>query len=207
MNQTLFTSTIVSLSTQVVLAVLTFGASFVSKVPQDLRVRLILEGVSQVSEFSWYAAVVCFYKEIVTWTRYIDWAWSTPLMIITACFFFLHRRGMSLEISSALVGSLLFNQAMLGFGLAGEWGYLSWKTSVFFGSLYLVASFTLLGTYVDDSDPFSVAFYWSMYVVWGLYGVAFLFPYLYKNISYNYLDVISKNVFGLVLSVYAFTLK
>ena len=71
------------------------------------------------------------------------------------------------------------------FGLAGEWGYLSWKTSVFVGSLCLVASFTLLGTYVDDSDPFSVAFYWSMYVVWGLYGVAFLFPYLYKNISYN----------------------
>jgi len=34
---------------------------------------------------------------------------------------------------------------------------------------------------------------------WSLYGIAFLFPTAPKNISYNFLDIIAKNFFGLYL--------
>ena len=36
-------------------------------------------------------------------------------------------------------------------------------------------------------------------IVWGLYGVAAMFPVIIKNLSYNMLDIISKNFYGLFL--------
>ena len=38
-----------------------------------------------------------------------------------------------------------------------------------------------------------------MTIVWSLYGVAAMFPTIIKNLSYNILDVISKNFYGLYL--------
>ena len=35
--------------------------------------------------------------------------------------------------------------------------------------------------------------------VWSFYGVVFLFPAAYKNIAFNFLDIIAKNFFGLFL--------
>ena len=36
-------------------------------------------------------------------------------------------------------------------------------------------------------------------MVWAAYGVVFLFPAVYKNIAFNFLDIIAKNFFGLFL--------
>ena len=37
--------------------------------------------------------------------------------------------------------------------------------------------------------------------VWGLYGLASLMSYTYKNMAYNILDLFSKNFFGIFLAV------
>jgi bacteriorhodopsin len=42
--------------------------------------------------------------------------------------------------------------------------------------------------------------FWYFFSVWSIYGIAALFPYKEKNISYNILDLFSKNFFGLFLS-------
>ena len=38
-----------------------------------------------------------------------------------------------------------------------------------------------------------------MFVIWTLYGIAFLFNYKYRNVSYNILDIFSKNFYGLYI--------
>jgi hypothetical protein len=37
-------------------------------------------------------------------------------------------------------------------------------------------------------------------VVWGMYGVAYMLPNTQKNILYNALDLISKNLFAVLLT-------
>ena len=54
---------------------------------------LAIESASQVVEFVYYAvAVVRYGGAIRTWTRYVDWFLSTPVMILSTCMFFEHRR-------------------------------------------------------------------------------------------------------------------
>jgi bacteriorhodopsin len=40
-----------------------------------------------------------------------------------------------------------------------------------------------------------------MFVVWSLYGVAAVFDFTTKNISYNILDLFAKNFYGLFLYI------
>jgi len=41
--------------------------------------------------------------------------------------------------------------------------------------------------------------YKFLFIVWGLYGIAAMFPNIEKNISYNILDIIAKNFYGLYI--------
>jgi len=41
--------------------------------------------------------------------------------------------------------------------------------------------------------------FWYFVVIWSLYGVAALFPYVMKNTFLNILDLFSKNAFGIML--------
>jgi len=38
-----------------------------------------------------------------------------------------------------------------------------------------------------------------VFIVWSIYGVAAMMPTPYKNISYNILDIIAKNFYGLYI--------
>jgi bacteriorhodopsin len=42
--------------------------------------------------------------------------------------------------------------------------------------------------------------FWYFFLVWSMYGFSALLPYTKKNISYNVLDIFSKNFFGLFLA-------
>jgi bacteriorhodopsin len=43
--------------------------------------------------------------------------------------------------------------------------------------------------------------FWYFSGIWGLYGIASVLSYKYKNIFYNILDLFSKNFFGIFLAV------
>jgi hypothetical protein len=44
-----------------------------------------------------------------------------------------------------------------------------------------------------------VQFIEFLFIVWLLYGIAYLFNYKYRNVSYNILDIFSKNFYGLYI--------
>ena len=211
---TVYQTAVGSLVAQVVIGIVT-GASFVLQIKdtvarEELNVILGLEVGSQVVELLWYSIVVCRFREISTWTRYIDWVVSTPIMLCSTVLFFSHRDDSVAFVSPFEAGPiymcLLCNWIMLLFGFLAETDRMSKPLGLTLGSLGLVGSFTLLGTHVRDSDGLSVGLFWFMYIVWGLYGVAAMLPYRGKNISYNLLDIVSKNFYGLFLFVYTLTL-
>ena len=180
------------------------------------EVRLIvgIEGVSQLIEFMYYlVAVVWFGGNISTWTRYIDWYLSTPVMLISTALFFVHRsqsgrdlvRTLDVREEPNLYLALSLNALMLSFGLAMELEALSRVVGIGFGTLALSASFSFLARYVDDDDVMSTSLFWIMFGVWLLYGVAAAFSYVPRNTMYNILDIVSKNFYGVFLFVYLMT--
>ena len=207
-----YRSAVWSLVAQLLLGAFTLVGLFVD-IPEesrnDLQLIFGLELGSQVIELLWYAVVVSRYRKITTWTRYIDWVFSTPIMLISTLFFFRHRSGDSLiavfesEVVYVLLG---LNWAMLAFGLLMELEMVPKGAGLLLGSASFVGSFTMLATYVDADDATSIALFGVMYLVWGLYGVAAAFAEEPKNVAYNGLDIVSKNFYGVFLTVYAFTL-
>lgn len=207
-NKVVYHSTVASLVVQVLVGGVT-AAGFFIKPPaeqqDDLRVILGLELSSQVVELVWYLAVITYFKQLRTWSRYIDWVLSTPVMLLSTAFFFLMRRNIPLvDIFSTgtIYCCLVFNWLMLACGFALETKVLPLWPLLMTGALCLVGSFTFLARFVDGTDSVSTSLFFTIYFVWFLYGFAAFLPYTWKNVSYNILDIISKNCYGLFLFVY-----
>lgn len=203
-----YRSTLLSLLVQFLVG-LTSAAGLFLPLPLNeesgLRTIFTLELSSQIVEFLWYILVVVWFKRIVTWTRYIDWVLSTPLMLISLAMFFHLRRGHPVEDVFAhgdIWITLAFNQLMLTCGFLLETRLVPVIPGVLVGSAALVTSFVFLGRYADITDAWSTGLFFTVYVIWYLYGVAALLPYTPKNVGYNLLDVVSKNCYGLFLFGY-----
>lgn len=209
MTDNVYRTALLSLFVQFVIGASTAVGLFLPAANNDVQIILALEVGSQVVEFLWYVVAVCRFRKILTWTRYIDWFLSTPVMLVSTGMFFLLRRDenvMDVFGRGDMWICLAFNWLMLSLGLLLEVRFASRFVGVGLGGLSLVASFTFLGRLIGEGDdPWSLGLYYGVYAVWFLYGVAALFPYEPKNIMYNVLDVISKNGYGVVLLVYTAT--
>jgi len=199
-----------SLSLQLLITAVTVGTFFVpmqTEKRDDIIVIVALETVSQVIEFVWYLIAICVVGKIQTGARYLDWVWSTPVMLVSTALFFLHRDGKPLGDAlrrPTMYVTLAFNWVMLAFGYALETGRLSPFTGVALGGAAFVGSFTSLATFANGEDSVSLWLFGFMYAVWGAYGVAATWSDVYKNVAYNVLDIVSKNFYGAFLFVYSF---
>ena len=170
----------------------------------------ILETVSQVIEFVYYSVVLCYYKKILTWTRYLDWVISTPVMLVSTMAFLMYLEDGDTTLVDVFssdriyftMGVLLFNWLMLLFGLVVE-RECTQQPFLFLalGTVAFIASFaTLLIGFVRGTTGAVLVLF--MYIVWGLYGIAATQPNVPKNVAYNLLDIVSKNFYGVFLFVY-----
>ena len=186
------------------------SASFFVPLPaaerEGLEAIFALELTSQFVEMAWYTVVVCRYRTILTWTRYADWVVSTPLMLLSLALFFYHRRGRpvwDVGAAPALYASLALNWAMLAAGFAVERGRAPRAPGLAAGFAALAGSFVCLGTLLDARDGASVGLFGATAAVWALYGVAAALRDVPKNVGYNALDVVSKNIYGVFLFGYS----
>lgn len=208
-----YRSAVGSLLVQVLVTGITAGGFAAPKASPGLLSILTLELVSQIVEFVWYLTVVCRYRTILTWTRYLDWVVSTPLMLLSAALFFRLRNGddgadalgRTLQETATWLCFVL-NWVMLGFGLLVETRRVPKGPGLALGGVAFVASYTMLALFVQGSDPLSVGLFSAMFVVWALYGVAAAANDDTKNVAYNALDIVSKNFYGVFLFGYAMSL-
>ena len=198
------------------------------KVPmKDMMLKdiLLIENVVQAVEFIFYLAIGFIITNIPTKHlakyRYYDWAITTPIMLLTTLLFFIYednkynRNENDKEILSAwdvimrekrsIILFCLSNLGMLLMGFLQETNKLSIMITNTIGFLFLFYSFYILNKYAKTET--SRKLFWVMLVVWSLYGVVATFDPVMKNTSYNILDVISKNFYGIFLAVLIYRLK
>lgn len=204
----------ISLAVQLLFTGVTAASLFLAYDEEHISLFYIalLETVSQIIEFAYYAIVIFYVGAIYTWSRYIDWFISTPVMLVSTAGFVVYlqderntlrvlfegeRLGMTL-------GMLGFNTLMLAFGLLAELSAYMSTMFLILGMVSFFATFAFLYTFVQQSSNIvALVLFEFVFVVWGLYGVAATQPYRLKNVAYNILDIIAKNFYGLFLFIYS----
>jgi len=210
----IYSSGIVSLIIQFLVGFIDYKATEIELNPKDelLKDLLNVELFVQIIEFIFYIWLFYYFNQVsrnITPFRYLDWAITTPFMLITLSAFLSHDGTTTNRLTDFLInhkGSIikivLLNATMLLFGLIGEFGYLSPYMSTILGFFPFVFNFK----YIKDKflpsseDKFKNAiFYWFVFF-WALYGVFAVMNYNVKNTGYNILDIFAKNFFGIFLA-------
>jgi len=135
--------------------------------------------------------------------RYVDWSITTPFMLLALCLV------LSTNIKKpiclyTMVGVVLLDYAMLYAGYLGEMKTISTFTAEFAGFGAFFAMFYLIySKYVKPGANSANRVLFGIYfLIWSMYGVAYLFNEEYKNITMNVLDLFAKCFMGIGLWAY-----
>lgn len=209
-----------SLFVQILTGAFTLSGVFINLPKDDLILHdvIFLETIVQIVELVFYILISIFLINIsmtlVTPLRYIDWAITTPAMLISTIMFMEYKNRKNNKTESITAREFVkqnkvnmykiigYNFLMLLSGILGEMGYINIYVSNIIGFIFLGLTFhTIYENYVLD-EPTNKMLFSFMILIWALYGVAALFPILEKNISYNILDILAKNFYGLFIFFY-----
>ena len=137
----------------------------------------------------------------ITKLRYIDWSITTPLMLITLCIV-LAKNSKQLIHFTTLFSIIILNYIMLGIGYYGVANPQYKLFTMLGGFIPFLAMFYLIHVnYYGNKIANKVLFY-LYFVVWGMYGVVYIFPEVPKNVCMNILDLIAKCLIGIGLWIY-----
>ena len=214
-NSLIIRTAFFSLFVQIITGIIGLYGLFLN-IPNEyniLKEILYLETIVQFIEFVYYVWLTREYKKInydISYTRYFDWFISTPIMLLNTAIYMYYENFKNqkqlysmipiiLEKITPLSVILFGNLAMLVFGFLGEQKQLKRIDAFLWGSFsFLVTFFVLYSNFVGSSLVNNYLF-WIMFALWGIYGVAYLFPYEKKNAFYNILDIFSKNFYGIYI--------
>lgn len=182
-------------------------------IPNDKNIfkdLLKLELGVQVVEFAFYLWMVLNITTVknITPYRYLDWFITTPTMLLTLMIFLSKDQetynGIVQFISDNkddVIKVGLSNVLMLVFGLLGEYQYINNTLAVGLGFIPFVYYYKKIydKNITEESTTYQKGFFWFFFIVWSVYGLAALLPYIPKNVLLNILDLFSKNLIGLIL--------
>ena len=174
---------------------------------------MILETIVQFIELTFYIWLTMQLSKLtydVTYTRYFDWFLSTPIMLLTTVFFMeylnFQKTDKIIKIKNILktdfyriIKIIIANFFMLLGGFLGERKIISRINGFIFGTLAFLYSFYLIYERFVGNELINNILFFTMFIIWAVYGVAYLFPYITKNTMYNILDIFSKNFYGLFI--------
>lgn len=183
--------------------------------PKDRILKSILwiETIVQLIQLSFYKWYLYNLDNVSTLTfyRYHDWFLTTPLMLFSTMVYYDYNN--TEPETETTIQSFIethwkdmlivfgFNLIMLSFGYLFERNVIDLLTSQVFGFAGLIGMFYVIWNSFASHSPKNVIVYAFMTIIWALYGVAALFQPVLKNAAYNVLDVISKNFYGIFLSI------
>ncbi len=217
-----YVTLVISIIVQIITGIIDIAAFFV-KVPtvySIIRQLLILELVVQFFEGSFYFWLAYNFTKVlnVTPKRYIDWAITTPTMLITLMTYLIYlnktveNKTNELELftlmkdnSNIFIPVVLLNWLMLLFGYLGEMKIIPVLLGVLLGFIpFLLYYYIIYVNYVTQNTSGYLLF-WYFFFFWSLYGFVAVLPYYLKNSFYNILDFFAKNFFGLFLAYIIFS--
>lgn len=135
--------------------------------------------------------------------RYVDWFITTPFMLLALCLVLSTniKKPICLYTMASVV---LLDYAMLYAGYLGEMKTIGIFAAEFVGFGAFFAMFYLIySKYVKPGANTANRVLFGIYfLIWSMYGVAFVFNEEYKNIAMNILDLSAKCFMGIGLWVY-----
>jgi len=135
-------------------------------------------------------------------TRYLDWAITTPLMLLVFMNVLAHHQNHTPKFQVYVV-IVLLNYFMLYTGYKGELlkdnnGYYVMSFMAFFLMFGIIYWLYVRPKYVR----FNYVLFFVFFVIWSMYGVVYKMDIRTRNIVYNVLDLIAKSFVGIGLWVY-----
>jgi bacteriorhodopsin len=175
---------------------------------------LKLEMIVQTIEFVFYVWLITYFSlQKMALIRYYDWFITTPMMLFATMLVYEYLIQVETNKDTKLtftefikkykkiiLSVVLSNFVMLFAGYLGELGIISPYIATIIGFIALAVSFMIIyNNFAYQLQNKEKILYYLLVIFWSLYGIAYLFPVAIKNISYNFLDIIAKNFFGLYL--------
>lgn len=207
-----------SLILQIITGLIPLPGLFIKLEEKDaiLTDILILETIVQFIEllfYVWIAFSVLNIKKMAS-RRYIDWIITTPTMLLSTIMFMKYQErkennelenkplktmGFIKENKDLILKIFGYNFLMLIFGYLGEINTISKYIAIPIGFGFFYKSFELIfNNYASVTNKGRQLFLFLV-SVWSLYGVAAIMSPNVKNISYNLLDIVAKNFYGLYI--------
>jgi bacteriorhodopsin len=144
--------------------------------------------------------------------RYYDWIITTPVMLFTTVVYFEYEkrmeRGDLSEFSlrdftksnkTQIITIIGLNMLMLFYGYLGETGKMDLYTSNALGFFAFAVYFYIIYKDFAIYSRRGKQLFNIFITIWTTYGIVALFDDTRKNITFNFLDIIAKNFFGLYL--------
>jgi bacteriorhodopsin len=214
-QQEILKSAYISLAVQIIIGIIGIHGIFIPLKEEDkiLTNIIILETIVQFIELCFYIWITMQLSKLtyeVTYTRYFDWFISTPIMLLTTVFFMEYltyeNLGQTIKIKEIIekdyveiIKIVIANFFMLLFGFLGERKYITRVNGFILGTIaFLYSFYVIYNEFVGENIINNILFF-TMFIIWSLYGVAYLFPYVTKNTMYNILDIFSKNFYALFI--------
>ena len=220
---TFFTSYIALAGTTVITFIAALGNDF-DKNTNYLKYSLVSETCVNVIAGLTYSYIMKLFVSgdlslnKVTPIRYIDWFLTTPLLLLSFILYTNHydnkeRRKLDPQYINtppnykALGYIIPLNFVMLLFGYLGETGILDSKKSLIYGFVAYTGLFAgLYEEYIKNNKDNSMKGIYAVFAfIWFLYGIAYLLGAKNKNLAYNFLDVVSKAGFGILIWISTFS--
>lgn len=189
---------------------------------------ITLETIVQFIEGIFYTFIALAINKIdanlITRRRYLDWFITTPTMLLSTIMFMayetlntkekygnmekkdkndepLNLTNFMKKYKNVFIKIAAYNALMLIFGYLGETGVLNIWLSTIIGFVFFYLTFEQIYSNFVKNSPSkeNKMLFTFLLIVWGLYGVAAVLPLIPKNVGYNFLDLISKNFYGIYI--------
>ena len=137
----------------------------------------------------------------ITQLRYIDWAFTTPMMLLGFCLILAHH-SKTVVTAVAFLGLVLLDYFMLYFGYLGETKQMERTSANIIGFIGYIGIFTLIFKNYVKNSKFNYAIFTVYAVIWASYGIVYFLDDYNKNLVMNWLDLIAKSLVGIGMWAY-----
>ena len=207
-----------SLLMQLITSIIPLHAFFI-KIPENDKILTDILGLETIVQFVemifyiWIAYSVLNVNKMAS-RRYLDWFITTPTMLLSTIMFMKYQeqkekneleskplttRNFITENKDLIMKIFGFNFLMLVFGYLGEINTISKYISIPIGFGFFFKTFEIIyNNYANFTNKGKLLFAFIA-SVWSLYGIAAMMKPNEKNISYNLLDIVAKNFYGLYI--------
>lgn len=214
----------VSLIAQVIALILSVASMFIQVGSEDkmlidmTNIEIIVQ-IVEIIFYIWFSFVFVIGVDFAQY-RYFDWTITTHIMLIStiAYFEYVARKDLGMsrgygikqfwnENKMDIVKIVVYNFMMLLVGYLNEIGLMDIYSSTIIGFGFFGLVFHKMYSRYAIQNPKNMNFFYFMFFIWSLYGVAAIYPNTTKNTAYNLLDIVSKNFYGVYLAKEIFELR